>query len=168
MVSPSPESENQVSRGSGKWIGLTIILVIALAIILIVVYQNYSGLQPIPNQPAKNSADASPSLKVYGRAPEFELIDQNGVEFTSDQLQGKPWIANFMFTGCVATCPKQTAELKAIQDQLRKDGQSDKIHLISFSVDPENDTPAVLNRYASNNGVDDQVWKFLTGEKDEL
>lgn len=170
MFSPSPESENQVSRGSGKWIGLTIILVIALAIILIVVYQNYSSLQPIPNQPAKSSAaaDASRSLKVYGRAPEFKLIDQNGVEFTSDQLQGKPWIANFMFTGCVATCPKQTAELKAIQDQLRKDGQSDKIHLISFSVDPGNDTPAVLKRYASNNGVDDQVWKFLTGEKDEL
>lgn len=107
-------------------------------------------------------------LRLLGWAPAFELTDQNGGRFSSARLVGKPWVANFMFTRCRATCPRQTALLKTLQDRMQDDRNPDKIHIISFSVDPANDTPDVLKAYAKAAGFDDQIWKFLTGSVEEI
>ncbi len=108
------------------------------------------------------------SPKVLGRAPTFVLKDQKGVSFGSDDLSGQAWIANFMFTRCPTTCPVQTAKLKTVQEQLPKDGKAGPIHIVSFTVDPEHDTPAVLDKYATTAGADGKVWKFLTGPVEAL
>ena len=106
--------------------------------------------------------------RVLGWTPAFELTDQNGGRFSSARLAGKPWVANFMFTRCTATCPRQTALLKTVQDRIKRDRNPDRIHIVSFSVDPANDTPDVLKAYARAAGADDQIWKFLTGSVDEI
>ncbi|MDA1026888.1 MAG: FG-GAP-like repeat-containing protein [Planctomycetota bacterium] len=108
--------------------------------------------------------------RVLGFTPAFELTDQNGGRFSSDLLAGKPWVANFMFTRCPTTCPRQTALLKTVQDRILGDRESGglRLHIVSFTVDPANDTPAVLKSYAGQAGSDDQIWKFLTGSVEEI
>lgn len=103
--------------------------------------------------------------QVLGVLPEFELIDQTGEAFGSRQLRGKVWIANFIFTRCTATCPAQTAKLYELQKQLQSDPLWDEIRFISISVDPENDTPEVLQAYATEAGAEQNHWKFLTGDR---
>jgi protein SCO1 len=95
----------------------------------------------------------------FGKVPTFALTDQHGRPFGSAELAGKPWIANFVFTRCPSVCPLLTAKFKSLQSKL---ADVPSVHFVSFSVDPEHDTPAVLAEYAQKYeaGAD---WHFLTG-----
>ena len=98
-------------------------------------------------------------LPVYGRVPEFELTDQAGQAFTAGSLKGRAWIADFIFTSCAGTCPQMTARMAALQGKIPPE-----VRLVSISVDPQRDTPAVLAAYAGRCGADPVRWHFLTGE----
>jgi protein SCO1 len=100
-------------------------------------------------------------IPVLTQLPDFEFADQNGKTFGSEQLVGALWIANFIFTSCPTVCPAFTAQMKGLQGRLPKG--ADKPHLVSFSVDPETDTSAVLKEYAERHGADSAGWSFLTG-----
>ena len=76
--------------------------------------------------------------------PAFELTSQAGDAFGSEQLQGEVWIANFIFTRCPTICPLLTSQMKGLTDSLA----DTPVRFVSFSVDPANDTPAVLTEYA--------------------
>jgi cytochrome oxidase Cu insertion factor (SCO1/SenC/PrrC family) len=104
------------------------------------------------------------------RVPEFHLTDQDGGDFGLNQLRGKIWVANFIFTRCASTCPEQTAELANLQAEMRSKPQPwhEDFRLVSFSVDPQYDSPAVLADYAKNNAADLTQWKFLTGSREKL
>jgi len=104
-------------------------------------------------------------IRVLGILPEFKLTDQNGDEFGLRELRGKVWIGTFIFTRCPATCPQQTAEMGNLQRSLSKHEAWEDIRLVSFSVDPEHDTPLVLRQYAERFSADPQHWKFLTGDR---
>jgi len=104
-----------------------------------------------------------PELPEYGAAPAFSLQERSARTIGSEQLKGRVWIADFIFTHCGGTCPVMTAQMRKLQDQLPA-----KIQLVSFSVDPTNDTPAVLSDYANRNGADPERWWFLTGERDAM
>ena len=93
-------------------------------------------------------------------APEFTLTDSNGQPFASTVLRGKIWIADFIFTSCAGQCPMMTAQMRLLQMRLPK-----SVQLVSITVDPERDTPAVLAQYASRQGAQPGRWHFLTGEK---
>jgi protein SCO1/2 len=80
-------------------------------------------------------------------------------------LRGSIWIADFIYTTCQDTCPMQTAEMAQLQEEW-KDRAG--LKLVSFSVDPEKDTIAVLSRYADRYKADAQRWLFLTGAKEEI
>lgn len=108
------------------------------------------------------------SLPVLATVPEFGLTDQNGEVFGSKDLAGDVWIANFIFTRCPATCPQQTRHLKMLQEQLLDHPQWDRIHLVSFSVDPKNDSPEVLRAYGDAAGADHARWHFLTGRREKI
>ncbi|MGN6719831.1 MAG: SCO family protein, partial [Candidatus Binatia bacterium] len=71
----------------------------------------------------------------------------------------------FIYTKCTDTCPLQTADMAQLQDRWLKEKQ---IKLVSFSVDPEHDTPPVLSRYASRFKADPKRWLFLTGHRPEI
>ncbi len=93
--------------------------------------------------------------------PDFECVNQANQPVRKADLVGGPWIASFIFTRCAGTCPKVVNQLRVLQDRLA----DVPVRFVSFSVQPENDTPEVLARYAKNLGADEAKWLFLTGDK---
>ncbi len=119
----------------------------------------------------QESTLAKPSthrVRVFGRVPEFLLTDQDGRPLHSDDLWGEVWIGTFFFTHCKATCPVQTRRLVELQTVFRRDPLLTKVRMVSFSVDPQRDTPEVLRAYAAENKVDLATWSFLTGVRRDI
>ena len=104
---------------------------------------------------------ANRAVQSYGSVPTFQLVNQNGQAFGSNQLAGKIWIADFIFTACPGPCPMISSRMSELQKPLEKTD----VHLVSFSVDPEKDTPEVLRGYAEKLHAQPQRWDFLTGPK---
>ena len=96
--------------------------------------------------------------------PDFRLTNQQGEPLGLSDMAGKIWIADFIFTNCPTICPAMTQEMARLQSEF----VADPIYFVSFSVDPERDTPKVLSRYASAYGADDRRWHFLTGDKAKI
>lgn len=107
-----------------------------------------------------------PELPVLFELPDYKLIDSNGKFFGSEDLKGKPYIANFHFTSCPTICPEIMEKTQKIQKRFK--GLGDKVAIVSFTVDPETDTPKVLFKKARELHANPFVWKFLTGTKDKL
>jgi protein SCO1 len=107
----------------------------------------------------------SPSqpLAVLGEAPPFQLTAQDGRPFDSQSLDGHVWVADFIYTTCNGPCPMMTAQMGKLQRQT-----SAGVKLVSFTVDPEHDTPPVLAEYAQRFKADPARWSFLTGEPARL
>src|SRR5260370_12349444 len=101
------------------------------------------------------------AVSSYGAVPSFQLVNQNGQPFGSAQLAGKIWIADFIYTTCPGPCPMISSRMSELQKPLEKTD----VHLVSFSVDPEKDTPQVLRGYADKLQADPARWDFLTGPK---
>lgn len=91
----------------------------------------------------------------------FNYTDQEGQPFGLADLKGKIWIADLIFTSCATVCPPMTANMKRLQDRLKSQGLD--VELVSFSVDPEVDTPARLKEYAGKFEADLTNWHLLTG-----
>ena len=104
-------------------------------------------------------------LNRYGPVPAFDLVERSGSKISLADLRGKVWIADFIYTSCEDTCPLQTATMAKLQERWAK---SPELTLVSFSVDPERDDPAVLSRYADRFKADARRWLFLTGGKEEI
>ena len=96
----------------------------------------------------------------YGRVPEFTLTESSGRTVKLQDVLGKVWIADFIFTSCAGSCPLMTSQMRKLQDALPRE-----IGLVSFSVDPNRDTPEVLAQYAKQYQADPQRWMFLTGDR---
>jgi copper(I)-binding protein/cytochrome oxidase Cu insertion factor (SCO1/SenC/PrrC family) len=98
--------------------------------------------------------------------PNVPLITQEGkiVHFFDDLIKDKVVVINFIYTHCPDTCPLETAQLVRVQeimgDRLGKD-----VFFYSISIDPENDSPAVLKAYKERFKA---RWTFLTGEKSDI
>jgi protein SCO1 len=90
------------------------------------------------------------------------------VRFYDDLIQGKTVLLNIMYTVCAAEaiCPLGTANLVAVQEILGPRVGRD-VFMYSITLDPENDTPAVLKSYAKAFGVK-PGWEFLTGKKEDI
>lgn len=111
------------------------------------------------------SCARGPDLPVYGAVPAFTLTDQNQTAFDSKaRLDGRVWIANFMFTTCPGPCPRMSSQMHQVQNELEAEG----IRLVSFTVDPEHDTPEVLLEYSQRFKASPGVWYFLTGAREDL
>jgi protein SCO1 len=96
-------------------------------------------------------------------APDFALTDQLGRRVSNQDLRGHAWIADFIFTECESACPAMSHNLALLQARIPTD-----VKFVSFSVDPEHDTPPVLLTYAQQYGADNDRWRFLTGPKDTV
>ncbi|MGZ8939978.1 MAG: SCO family protein [Limisphaerales bacterium] len=113
---------------------------------------------------AQVAQSARRTISTYGSAPQFELTNQDGQPFGSTQLNGKIWIANFIFTTCTGPCPMISSRMSELQRPL----ENSDVHLVSFTVDPETDTPEVLREYAGKLHARPGRWDFLTGDKTEI
>ncbi|MDD2676013.1 MAG: SCO family protein [Methylacidiphilaceae bacterium] len=104
-------------------------------------------------------------LPVLRRVQPFSLTDQSGKTVTREDFQGKVWVADFIYTSCPGPCPAETLRMKEVQDLV---ANLPNVRLVSISVDPGVDTPAVLQRYADAHGADPAKWVFLTGGVKEI
>lgn len=130
--------------------------------------KNYAALTflvPVALSALLATGCQAPPPRVYGELPEFVLSRQDNVEFGSKDLQGRVWIANFIFTRCGLTCPRQTRDLAELQREIADHQHRDAIHFVSVTVDPEHDTQIVLSEYAKAHTIDLKHWSFLTGDR---
>ena len=104
------------------------------------------------------------AMPSFGIVPPFQLTDQNNQPFGSAQLLGKIWIADFIYTTCPGPCPMISSRMSEMQKPLEKTD----VQLVSFSVDPEKDTPEVLRGYAEKLRAEPKRWDFLTGPKSAI
>ncbi len=105
------------------------------------------------------------SLPVLGQISDFKLTNQEGQTASLADLRGKVWAADVIFTRCPGPCARMTKHLSEIQSALPA---NQPVRLVTFTSDPDYDTPAVFKRYAAIFAADPKVWWFLTGDKQKL
>jgi protein SCO1/2 len=103
-------------------------------------------------------------LPSFGDVPHFQLTAQSGQVFDSAALKGKIWVADFIYTTCPGPCPRMTSQMRRVRKETAK---LPDVSVVSFTVDPEHDTPAVLADYAKQYHAPDS-WFFLTGPRATL
>jgi len=97
--------------------------------------------------------------------PDVKLLDADGAGVAlRSELDDKPVILNFIFTSCGAICPVMSATFSQVQTALGP--ERDTVHMVSISIDPEQDTPAALKAYAGKYDAGPQ-WQLLTGSLDD-
>jgi protein SCO1 len=104
-------------------------------------------------------------LPEMGEIPQFQLISQTGQPFDSKILDGHIWVADFIYTTCTGPCPMMTTSMRQFQNST---AEFPDVYLISMTVDPVHDTPAVLAEYAGHFKQDKSRWFFLTGDLAKL
>jgi protein SCO1 len=104
-------------------------------------------------------------LPVLAEAPAFRLLSDDGREFSSESLRGRAWLASFLYTSCPGPCPRLVERLKTVRSRV----PATDVAFVSFSVDPEHDTPPVLAEYKAKHGISpgDQ-WTFVTGPSEDV
>ncbi|WP_209121212.1 SCO family protein [Alkalihalobacillus sp. BA299] len=103
--------------------------------------------------------------RVNWEVKDFSFINQDNQQLSLEDLKGKVWVADFIFTNCQTVCPILTFNMAKLQQMLKDEGI--EVELVSFSVDPEEDTPEKLKEYATNFNADFKNWHFLTGYEQE-
>ena len=143
-----------MSRARGR-------LIIATALVG-VIFTLLAGVALLARRDASSAASTDlESLGRYGEVPFFALTERSGRRVTRNDLRGSVWVLDFVYTECTETCPTQSLELARLQREFASDAD---VRLVSITVDPAHDTPAMLRRYAERYGATDRWW-FLTGDK---
>lgn len=162
-----------MSKGQ-KIVTIALWTVLVIVMVAVIGAGAWDGLRGDGGRTARNPNGASTGLtspavppgKTLDKrwpAPPFALTDQNDQPFTDRDLQGHPYIADFVFTQCAGPCPLITGKMAQLQKMVNP-----AVHLVSFSVDPQNDTPAALKEYAAKFNVDPARWHFLTGKPEAV
>lgn len=108
-----------------------------------------------------------PPPPILGQVSAPTFTDENGTSFSISQLDGRIWIADFIFTRCGTQCPIMSINMQKLQGWLNENEQGN-VKLVSITVDPESDTPEVLERYARAFKADKGRWHFLTGDRQTI
>ena len=103
--------------------------------------------------------------KKFHRIADFSLINQNGRTITQKDFKGKIYVADFFFTSCPTICITMKDNLLKVQEKIKK---NPNVMLLSHSVTPKIDSVAKLKEYALENGIIDQKWHLVTGEKKKI
>jgi protein SCO1/2 len=152
MTSLPPQTPPRQQFSPYRWL----MIVLALFIVVILLYRSIEFSPPV---------NSSTALRKIAIVPPFALTERSGKTITNHDLAGKIWVADFIYTTCPGPCPMITAGMAKIQEAVAPDPQ---VQLVSFTVDPETDTPPVLTKYADQFGADPNRWWFLTGAEKPL
>jgi protein SCO1 len=117
------------------------------------------------SEPSSGPVSPRQELRKMSTVPAFALTERSGKTITNHDLAGKIWVADFIYTTCPGPCPIITANMAKLQGAVAQDP---RVQLVSFTVDPETDTPPVLAKYADQYGADPDRWWFLTGPEKPL
>jgi protein SCO1/2 len=151
-----------------KWF---LVIVIVLSAIILTLF--YLALKPKKMLPIYNPSMVNPELvdstvqyiSKYHSIANFSFTNQNGKIITQKDYEGKIYVADFFFTTCGSICPKMTTNLVEVQKAFIN---NPKVMLLSHTVFPETDSVAVLKEYAKKNGVIDNKWNLVTGDKKQI
>jgi protein SCO1/2 len=135
-------------------VGLVLILVLAIGLIVLGLFVTRRALMP-PEE----------DLPKLSKVTDFDFDKAGGGRFDEQDLVGEISVVDFIFTSCGDECPIMTARMGQLYHMFQ---HNPEIRLVSISVDPQTDTPAVLADYAKTNGVTDDRWVFLSGPLDEV
>ncbi len=102
---------------------------------------------------------------VFPTIPDFSFWDQDSTKVNNQSFSGKVYVADFIFLSCPSICPKMTVEMKRTYDFFLRD---DRIRFISHTVDPEHDSIPRLKAFTSSLHIDNNKWKFVTGNQDSI
>jgi protein SCO1/2 len=125
----------------------------------------YHLLRPQPEPLSSQSLTEDGKMRRFSTVPDFAFTNRDGKQITLDAMKGKVWLANFIYTTCPSTCPMLSSRFSSLQDAAF--ALDENVRMVSFSVDPENDTPAVMEEYANALGAKSK-WYFLTGGDEQL
>ena len=102
---------------------------------------------------------------IFQKIPEFRFLNEDSIFVGNKNFKNKIWIAEFFFTSCPTICPVMNLQLK----KLNKETYSLNKHIqfLSFTIDPEYDTPSILKAYKKKYGINTENWAFLTGNEAE-
>lgn len=120
-----------------------------------------AALSLVPLAQALGRSLPEPPPKMY-TLPGFALTSEKNLPYGSEQLRGKVWVASFVFTSCPSICPDLMEKMQQVQHRTRNAGAA--VQLVTFTVDPENDTPDKLHAYARRFKASPYRWTFLTGD----
>ena len=148
--------------GAKKYAILFAILFLPTILYLLFVYGK--GEQNFAHLPFVTYTDAM-GEEQNRKAPEFGFINQDSVPFTSKDLKGKIYVVDFFFTSCPSICPIMTANMGKLQKRF---SSFEEFELVSFTVDPERDTPERLREYAEQRMINTDKWNLITGAQDSL
>jgi len=142
------------------------------ALCCLIMFLFYSALSPKKDLPIYTPAMVNPEMvdslvqhqnnKMNHKIAAFSFENQNNEIITEKDYEGKIYVAEFFFTTCQTICPIMNENMAWLQTQVKN---MDDVKLLSFSVMPDIDTPAVLKKYAVEKGVVDSKWNLLTGDK---
>jgi protein SCO1/2 len=104
-------------------------------------------------------------LTKIGPAPRFELLNQDNIKISNETYKGKVYVLEFFFTTCPSICPKMNQSMLLIE---KKFFGNPNFGIVSITIDPSHDTPAVLKGHAELLGVKSSNWNFLTGDRDYI
>ena len=102
---------------------------------------------------------------VYNTIPDFAFVNQKGDTVTQKNVAGKIYVTDFFFTSCPTICPVMKRQMIKVYDKYK---DNPDFMILSHSIDPDHDTPEVLNKYATDLGVEGTQWEFLTGQKEKI
>jgi protein SCO1/2 len=125
-------------------------------------YVSHARLRSAAAVPEENSSRVD-DLKLPLR--DFSFTERSGRPVAKTDLQGKVWVASFVFTCCTGQCPQVSGTMAQLHHELANEPD---FRLVTFTVDPDRDTPAVLKDYADRFGADGKRWLFLTGKRETL
>ena len=102
---------------------------------------------------------------LYHQIPDFEFINQDSIKITQKNFTGKIYVADFFFTTCPTICPKMKTQMLRI---FKKFKDNPKVAILSHTIDPRHDTPAVLKEFSTNLGIQNSMWQMVTGDKAKI
>ena len=120
---------------------------------------------PILGNHRIDSTNTSKGIKrdtVFHRIPKFSFLNQDSTLITEQLVKGKVYVADYFFSTCQSICPIMSRQMERVHKA------RPELMILSFTVDPENDTPRRLKQYAEEHGATTGRWHFLTGGKPEL
>ncbi|WP_406684437.1 SCO family protein [Seonamhaeicola sp. MEBiC1930] len=138
------------------WTSIKLIKCLALIVLVSISCNSPQKELPFLSYKLDNNGNKTNYTITYGT----HFKNQEGKIFTDENLKNKVFIANFFFTRCPSICPPMKTQLTNIANYF---SNTDDFIIVSHTIDPQYDSPTILNEYAKSTGVSKDKWFFLTG-----
>lgn len=139
-----------------------LIFLAGLPVALLVIVALTQARKSPPGDAQAVAPERPQPLPILSEVMDFQMTERSGKSVGLKDLKGKIWLASFVFTRCKGPCPLIAQRMAQLQERLQTQRA---LQLVTFTMDPEYDTPEVLSRFAEQYNADPERWWFLSGAK---